>query len=134
LTTYWSDVDRFNEIYKLPRPVKPTNPANDRLDFFKQILLEEVEEVEAIKAKTDPLERLTDLGDWLADIIVYCSTEARRHGLPIEKILDVIMQSNFSKLGADGKTIYDERGKVLKGPNYWKPEPSIQKLIEKELA
>lgn len=38
------------------------------------------------------------------------------------------MQSNFSKLGADGKPIYDERGKVQKGQNYWKPEPKIKAL------
>jgi hypothetical protein len=40
------------------------------------------------------------------------------------------MDSNTSKLGADGKPIYDERGKVMKGPGYWKPEPAIKELIE----
>ncbi len=39
------------------------------------------------------------------------------------------MQSNFSKLGADGKPIYDERGKVMKGPGYWQPEPKIRALL-----
>jgi hypothetical protein len=39
------------------------------------------------------------------------------------------MDSNFSKLGADGKPIYDERGKVMKGPFYWKPEPKIKELL-----
>lgn len=44
-------------------------------------------------------------------------------------MLDVIMDSNESKLGADGKPIYDENGKFLKGPNYWKPEPRIKTLL-----
>lgn len=44
-------------------------------------------------------------------------------------ILDIIMASNFSKLGADGKPIYDDRGKVLKGPGYWKPEPKISAYL-----
>ena len=54
---------------------------------------------------------------------------ARRWGLPLNKILDVIMESNFSKLGADGMPIYDERGKVMKGPDYWKPEPQIRDAL-----
>jgi predicted HAD superfamily Cof-like phosphohydrolase len=49
--------------------------------------------------------------------------------LPLDQVLAIIMQSNFSKLGADGLPIYDERGKVMKGPNYWKPEPKIQAML-----
>jgi predicted HAD superfamily Cof-like phosphohydrolase len=44
-------------------------------------------------------------------------------------VLDVIMDSNESKLGADGKPIYDANGKFLKGPNYWRPEPRIKALL-----
>src|SRR6476620_5595229 len=43
--------------------------------------------------------------------------------------IDDIMDSNESKLGADGNPIYDANGKFLKGPNYWKPEPKIQELL-----
>ncbi|RCM47979.1 hypothetical protein PA37_06700 [Pseudomonas aeruginosa] len=52
-----------------------------------------------------------------------------KYGIPLEAVLDLIMDSNESKLGADGKPIYDENGKFLKGPNYWKPEPQIKKLL-----
>ena len=48
---------------------------------------------------------------------------------PLEDVLDIIMDSNESKLGADGKPIYDANGKFLKGPNYWKPEPKIRALL-----
>jgi hypothetical protein len=44
------------------------------------------------------------------------------------------MQSNFSKLGEDGKPIYDERGKVMKGGNYWKPEPKISEILAAKMA
>ena len=45
------------------------------------------------------------------------------------RILDIIMASNFSKLGEDGKPIYDKHGKVLKGPGYWEPEPAIERYL-----
>lgn len=70
------------------------------------------------------------LADLLGDIQVYCASEMAKFGLPLDDVLETIMRSNFSKLGEDGNPIYDERGKVLKGPNYWKPEPAIKELLE----
>ena len=70
------------------------------------------------------------IADLLGDVIVYCRSEALKYGLPLEGVLDVIMDSNESKLGADGNPIYDANGKFLKGPNYWKPEPRIKALLE----
>ena len=52
-----------------------------------------------------------------------------KFGLDNALVLDIIMQSNMSKLAADGSVIYDDRGKVMKGPNYWKPEPKIKEYI-----
>ena len=69
------------------------------------------------------------LADLLGDIQVYCASEMAKFGLPLDQVLAIIMQSNFSKLGADGKPIYDERGKVMKGPDYWKPEPKLQAML-----
>jgi predicted HAD superfamily Cof-like phosphohydrolase len=79
------------------------------------------------------VEILADLADWLGDIMVYCASEMRKYGLRSNDILGIIMASNFSKLGLDGKPIYDERGKVLKGPGYWKPEPMIRRLLEAQI-
>jgi predicted HAD superfamily Cof-like phosphohydrolase len=76
------------------------------------------------------MRRAAALADLLGDLIVYCASEARRWGIPLEPVLNTIMESNFSKLGADGQPLYDERGKVLKGPNYWKPEPKIEELLK----
>jgi len=48
----------------------------------------------------------------------------------MEEVLDVIMDSNESKLDGNGKPIYDSNGKFLKKPSYWKPEPKIKALLE----
>jgi len=50
--------------------------------------------------------------------------------LPADAVDRLIMDSNESKLGADGRPIYDANGKFLKGPNYWKPEPRIRALLQ----
>lgn len=144
---FYDDIYQFNQIYKLPSPNKPELLSKDRIDAFRDILTEEINEAEEISEKyaemlreqggdldeNARLEVLTDLADWLGDIVVYCASEARRWGLPLKQILDVIMESNFSKLGDDGQPIYDHRGKVLKGPRYWKPEPRIRDLLKGEI-
>ena len=142
---FYSDIERFNEIYKLESNDCPTLLEPQRIRNFHAILSEEISEGLDLAAKyeslvnhngplsvDDRLTVLTELSDWLGDLIVYCASEARRWGLPLNRILDVIMQSNFSKLGADGKPIYDHRGKVMKGPGYWKPEPKIQELLNRD--
>ncbi|MCA2999653.1 MAG: pyrophosphatase [Rhodocyclaceae bacterium] len=124
-------------MYRLPSSDTPTLnvgvPVSQRLRDFKKILAEELDEIddiisaaEAAEASPSELakeEILVNLADLLGDIQVYCASEMRKFGIPQATTLRVIMNSNFSKLGADGKPIYDERGKVVKGPNYWKPEP-----------
>jgi predicted HAD superfamily Cof-like phosphohydrolase len=127
----------FNRMYKLPVASAPTLevgvPVVRRLEAFKRILLNEVDEVEDIiaKIKNDSPDAavLTDLADWLGDIQVYCASEMAKFGIPQPQVLEIIMNSNMSKLGADGLPIYDDDGKVQKGPNYWKPEPAIYVLI-----
>ena len=137
--SFLQDIEKFNEMYRLPSPPVPSL-THERLGSFYRILGEELEEVSDIilsleeDGKIKHSEILTDIADWLGDIVVYCVSEMRRYGLKPEKVLGIIMQSNFSKLGEDGKPIYDERGKVLKGPGYWKPEPQIKAYIESEIG
>jgi NTP pyrophosphatase (non-canonical NTP hydrolase) len=123
-------------MYKLPAHDRPSLPADvvDRLIKFKATLLDEVHEIDEIvqlsKDGGAAIDIAVAIADLLGDIMVYCRSEALKYGLPLEEILDVIMDSNESKLGADGKPIYDANGKFLKGPNYWKPEPMIKALLE----
>ena len=125
----------MNEMYRLPKHSVPTFPADvaDRLGKFKITLRDEVNEIDEIIDAARNGASATDLAvaiaDVLGDIIVYCRSEALKYGLPLEDVLNVIMDSNESKLGADGKPIYDANGKFLKGPGYWKPEPKIRELL-----
>lgn len=79
------------------------------------------------------LEFLTDMADWLGDNQVYCASEMAKFGIPQKETLRIIMSSNFSKLGPDGNPIYDEHGKVQKGPMYWKPEPQIKAMLQERI-
>jgi predicted HAD superfamily Cof-like phosphohydrolase len=128
-------IAQMNAMYKLPSNAVPTMPENlvERLRKFKATLLDEVHEIDDIVAAAEQGAASVDLAvaiaDVLGDVIVYCRSEALKYGIPLEAVLDIIMDSNQSKLGADGKPIYDANGKFLKGPNYWKPEPKIRELL-----
>jgi len=129
----------MNAMYRLPAHAVPTITDNvaERLVKFKATLLDEVHEVDEIvalaNAGASKLDIAVAIADVLGDIIVYCRSEALKYGLPLEDVLDVIMDSNESKLGADGNPIYDGNGKFLKGPNYWKPEPKIRELLAQRI-
>jgi len=126
----------MNAMYKLPANDRPTLPADvvDRLAKFKATLLDEVHEIDEIvglaKSGGAPADIAVAIADVLGDIMVYCRSEALKYGLPLEEVLDIIMDSNESKLDANGNPIYDANGKFLKGPNYWKPEARIKALLE----
>jgi len=129
----------MNAMYRLPAHAVPriTDNVAERLVKFKATLLDEVHEVDEIvalaNAGASKLDIAVAIADVLGDIIVYCRSEALKYGLPLEDVLDVIMDSNESKLGADGNPIYDGNGKFLKGPNYWKPEPKIRELLAQRI-
>jgi|LNFM01.1.fsa_nt_gb hypothetical protein len=135
-STFARRIAAMNAMYKLPAHDRPTLPEDvaGRLAGFKATLMDEVHEIDDIielaKNGAPQAEILVAMADLLGDIIVYCRSEALKYGLPLEEVLDIIMDSNESKLGADGKPIYDANGKFLKGPDYWKPEPKIRALLE----
>ena len=126
----------MNAMYKLAANDRPSLPADvaDRLVKFKATLLDEVHEIDEIVALSQdgaaPTDIAVAIADLLGDIMVYCRSEALKYGLPLEDVLDIIMDSNESKLDANGNPIFDANGKFLKGPNYWKPEPRIRALLE----
>ncbi|MGB7786360.1 MAG: nucleoside triphosphate pyrophosphohydrolase family protein [Salinimicrobium sp.] len=67
---------------------------------------------------------LTEVADALGDMLYILCGTILEHGMQhkIEEVFDEIQKSNMSKLGADGKPVYREDGKVLKGPGYFKPD------------
>jgi hypothetical protein len=136
--SFQAAIARMNEMYELPKVAD--HEIGKRLVQFYKIIGEEVTEIEDIIAmhgevsdnltSADVLRIKTGLADLLADVVVYCASEAQRWDIPLPNVLRVVMASNESKLGEDGKPIKDpETGKFLKGPNYWKPEPKIAQLL-----
>ncbi len=135
--TFSQRIELMNSMYRLPAQRVPTIDVDvaDRLRKFKATLMDEIHEIDEIVEMAEtgakPIDVAVAIADLLGDVIVYCHSEALKYGLPLEDVLDIIMDSNESKLGADGNPIYDENGKFLKGPNYWRPEPQIRALLER---
>lgn len=130
----------MNAMYDLHISDVPIPASDEQLIAFYSILREETGEILGIVQDRDmglledPIDRVVALADLLADVIVYCKSEALKFGIPIDEVFDIVMESNFSKLGKDGQPIKDKRGKFLKGPNYWAPEPRIRELIVKKIT
>ena len=91
-----------------------------RIDLIK----EELEELTEAMEKKDLLE----VADALTDILYVTYGAGVAFGIDLDKCFEEVQNSNMSKLGEDGKPIYNEAGKVMKGPNYFKP--NFKKLIK----
>lgn len=131
------EIEKFHTAFGLPMPARPQPLTLERTVRFKEILQDELNEVDDILtllrsgAADDPdvmLDAQVMMADWLGDLIVYCASEAARHGIPLDVVLSTIFQSNMSKLDENGKAII-ANGKVQKGPNYWKPEPMLRSYL-----
>lgn len=128
---------KFNQMYKLPAPAAPTLDAvgdvRTRILNFTKTLRKEIDEgadiIDKMNQGQEPIDTLVELSDWFGDIVIYALSEAQKYGIPYEPIIGIIMKSNFSKENPDGTTTYDDAGKVMKGVNYWKPEPQIKTLL-----
>ena len=78
-----------------------------------------------------PTDKLTNIAKELADLIYVIEGTALEYGIPLGEVFAEVHRSNMTKLGADGKPVYREDGKVLKGPNY---EPAnIKPIIERAM-
>jgi predicted HAD superfamily Cof-like phosphohydrolase len=85
-----------------------------RLDLIS----EELEELKNAMTSKDLLE----VADALTDILYVTYGAGHAFGINLDKCFDEVQNSNMSKLGSDGKPIYNESGKVMKGPDYFKPD------------
>lgn len=113
-------VHEFHSAFGLGIKNSPIGDLGESKNLLRFNLMKEENEeyLEAVQ-NNDVVEIADALGDML---YILCGT-ILEHGLQhkIEEVFDEIQRSNMSKLGADGKPIYREDGKVLKGPNYFKP-------------
>lgn len=97
MSQFSEDIQKFNGIYKLPVSAAPTLdvgvPVVDRLNAFKNILAEELDEIDeivgALNDGAPSAQVLTMLADLLGDIQVYCASEMAKFGLPLDQVLAV---------------------------------------------
>ena len=113
-------VKDFHDTFGLSYNDSPTVDLEKKIiELRYNLMKEENEEYIEAARKKDIIEVADALGDML---YILCGTIIE-HGMSdiIEDVFDEIQKSNMSKLGADGKPIYRDDGKVMKGPNYFKP-------------
>ncbi|MGV6832010.1 MAG: pyrophosphohydrolase domain-containing protein [bacterium] len=122
-------VQLFHTAYKLGYADSPRADLGEAKNLLRYKLMREENE-EYLEAANN--EDLVEIADALGDMLYILCGTIIEHGLQhkIEEVFDEIQRSNMSKLGEDGEPIYREDGKVLKGPNYFKP--NIAAILEKE--
>lgn len=121
-------VEQFHESFGIPNNHKPTVALSAKdIQLRFDLLKEENEEyIEAAKNGD-----MVEVADALGDLMYILFGTIMKHGMQhkIVEVFEEIQRSNMSKLGEDGKPIYREDGKVLKGPKYFKP--NIQSILDK---
>ncbi|WP_394757876.1 hypothetical protein [Flavobacterium sp.] len=113
-------VHEFHSAFGLGINTLPTGDLGENKNLLRFNLMKEENE-EYLEAVTN--NDLVEIADALGDMLYILCGTIIEHGLQdkMESVFDEIQRSNMSKLGEDGKPIYREDGKVLKGPNYFKP-------------
>ena len=122
--TNFGKVGHFMKTFGQEIKTKP-NLSTEKINKLRVSLInEELEEFkEAIKNND-----LKEVADALTDILYVTYGAGHAFGINLDKCFDEVQQSNMSKLGDDGKPIYNDKGKVMKGPNYFKPD--LKKYIK----
>lgn len=121
-------VKQFHEAFQIGYKQKPTVYLGEQKNILRYNLMKEENE-EYLEAAMN--NNLVEVADALGDMLYILCGTIIEHGLQhkIEEVFDEIQRSNMSKLDKDGKPIYREDGKVLKGPNYFKPD--FKAILEK---
>ena len=116
-----SNFDKVGTFMKTFGQEVKTKPSfsSDKINKLRiDLIKEELEELTEAMQKKDLLE----VADALTDILYVTYGAGHAFGINLDKCFDEVQNSNMSKLGEDGKPIYNESGKVMKGPNYFKPD------------
>ena len=122
--TNFTSVKKFMETFGQEVKSKPAFPSEKISKLRYDLIKEELDEFqEALNDKS-----LKEVADSLTDILYFTYGAGHAFGIDLDKCFDEVQRSNMSKLGADGKPIYNEHGKVMKGPNYF--EPNLKKFID----
>ena len=118
--TNFESVKKFMEMFGQEIKEKACFPNEKSVSLRYDLIKEEVEELKEAMDKRD----LKEIADALTDILYVTYGAGHAFGINLDKCFEEVQNSNMSKLGSDGKPIYNDKGKVMKGPNYFKPNLS----------
>ena len=119
----FNKVKTFMNTYGQEVKEKASFPDNKIVQLRIDLIEEELNELkEAVKNNN-----IVEVADALTDILYVTYGAGHSFGIDLDKCFDEVQSSNMSKLGVDGKPIYNESGKVMKGPNYFAPD--LKKII-----
>ena len=113
----FDDVRNFMRIYGQEIKTKSSFPSTKIIQLRYDLIKEELDELSvAIKDKD-----IVEVADALTDLLYVVYGAGHSFGVDLDKCFAEVQRSNMSKLDKDGKPIYNDNGKVMKGPNYSKP-------------
>ncbi len=118
--TNFNSVKKFMEIFGQEVKTKAEFPSEKIIRLRYGLIKEELDEFEQALKDRD----LKEVADALTDILYVTYGAGHAFGIDLDKCFDEVQRSNMSKLGGDGKPIYNEHGKVMKGPKYFQPDLS----------
>tara|TARA_A100001015_G_scaffold319004_1_gene440605 strand:- start:574 stop:945 length:372 start_codon:yes stop_codon:yes gene_type:complete len=113
----FNKVKKFMETFGQEVKEKADFPNDKIMTLRYELIKEELSELKEAINKKD----IKEVADALTDILYVTYGAGHAFGIDLDKCFEEVQNSNMSKLGTDGKPIYNEKGKVLKGPNYFKP-------------
>ena len=118
--TNFNSVKKFMEVFGQEVKTKAEFPSDKIVKLRYDLIKEELDEFDqALKDKD-----LKEVADSLTDILYVTYGAGHAFGIDLDKCFDEVQRSNMSKLGEDDKPIYNDQGKVMKGPNYFQPDLS----------
>ena len=116
--TNFENVKKFMETFGQETKEKASFP-NDKITSLRYDLIKE--ELGELKEAIDNKD-IKEVADALTDILYVTYGAGHAFGINLDKCFEEVQNSNMSKLDIDGKPIYNDKGKVMKGPNYFKPD------------
>ena len=120
----FEDVKKFMVTFSQVVRTKPQFPDDKTMQLRFDLIKEELNELEhAMRTKN-----LKEIADALTDILYVTYGAGYAYGINLDKCFKEVQRANMSKLGKDGEPIYNEKGKVMKGPNY--SEPNLKQFVE----
>ena len=118
MPTNFENVKLFMNTFDQEVKKSPKLPSEEVVDLRLDLIEEELQELTTASYNED----MVEIADALTDILYVTYGMGAALGIDLDKCFEEVQNSNMSKLGKDNKPIYNESGKVMKGPNYFKPD------------